>query len=108
MATAAPEDRTTLLDELSARIDQLERDARLLSISELCRRVDAVRNIAGAARLVPLAPLAGGLRDGLARDGRGASVATWTAAMRDSMRHDAQDEKTASLFLASVGMRLAG
>ena len=108
MATAAPEDRTSLIDELGARIDQLDRDARLLSIAELCRRTDAIRNIAAAARLLPLARLAGALRDALAQEGRGASVATWTAAMRESIGHDAQDEATASLFLASVGMRLAG
>lgn len=108
MATAAPEDRTSLIDELGARIDQLDRDARLLSIAELCRRADAVRNIALAARLVPLARLAAGLRDGLAREGRGTSVAAWTATMRDSIGQDAQDEATASLFLASVSVRLAG
>ncbi|WP_156680185.1 hypothetical protein [Sphingomonas profundi] len=108
MAIAAAEDRLTLIDELRARIDQLDRDARLLSIGELCRRVDAVRNIAGAARLLPLARLAGGLRDALAREGRGASVRTWTDVMREAIGHDAQDEATATAFLTAVAARLAG
>ncbi len=108
MATAARDDYTTMADELRARIDQLDRDARLLSIGELCRRVDAVRNIAATSRLVPLARLAAGLTDALAVDGRGVSVRTWTATMREALAHDAQDEATAGLFLASVGVRLAG
>lgn len=108
MATAAPQTATTLIDELRARIDQLDRDARLLSIGELCRRVDTVRNIAAAAGMLPLARLAAALRDALAREGRGARVHSWTEAMRDSIGHDSQDEATAALLLASVGVRLAG
>jgi hypothetical protein len=108
MATAAPIHDASLTDELNARIDQLDRDARLLSIGELCRRVDAVRNIAAAARLLPLARLAAALRDTLARDGRGTQVAAWTTAMRESIGQDAQDEATAATWVAAVGSRLAG
>lgn len=108
MATAAPDDGMTMKQELRARIDQLDRDARLLSVGELGRRVDAVRNIATATRLLPLARLAGALGDALAREGRAAVVRNWTDAMRESISHDAQDEATAGLFLASVSVRLAG
>lgn len=108
MATAAPNPALTITDELRARIDQLDRDHRLLSVGELCRRVDAVRNIAEAGRLLPLARLAAGLGEELARQGRGATVRAFTDAMRESIGHDVQDEATARLFLASVGVRLAG
>ncbi|TVV75638.1 hypothetical protein [Sphingomonas solaris] len=108
MATAAPAESMTIAAELQARIDQLARDSRMLSVGELCRRVDAVRNIAAARRLLPLARLAGSLRDALAEGGRGTPMTPWIEAMRESLGHDAQDEATARAFVASVGVRLAG
>ena len=108
MATAAADDRTTIIAELRWRVDRVDREARGLSIRELCHRVAAIGIIAQSVGLVPLARLAGSLAEALARDGRGAAVRTWTDAMRESIGHDAQDEMTARLFLASVGARLAG
>lgn len=108
MATAAITDPLTLHAELAARIEQIAREARRLPLAELCRRVDAVRNLAVARRLLPLARLAGGLRDALAEGGRGTATAPWLDAMRESLRADAQDEATARAFVASVGIRLAG
>ena len=52
--------------EICARIDQLDRDFRLLSIGELGRRADAIRQL------------------------------------------DAHDDAWANLYLAAVGVRLAG
>ena len=108
MASAAPDDRLTTIAELRGRIDRIDREARTLSIREQCRRIAAIGNIARASGLLPLARLAASLAEALARDGRGATVRMWTEAMRESIAHDAQDEATAGLFLASVGVRLAG
>lgn len=108
MATAALEDRIIIIAELRGRVDRIEREARALSARELCHRVAAIGIIARSVGLLPLARLAGSLAEALTRDGRPASIRTWTDAMRESIGHDAQDEATAGLFLASVGMRLAG
>lgn len=108
MALAAADDRVTIIAELRGRVDRIDREARALSIRELCHRVAAIGIIARSVGLLPLARLAGSLAEALARDGRAASVRTWTEAMRESIGHDAQDEATAGLFLASVGVRVAG
>ena len=108
MATAAPDDNMTMIAELRGRIDRIDREARTTSVRELCQRVAAIGNIARASGMLPLARLAGSLAEALLRDGRAASVRTWTEAMRESIGHDAQDEATARIFLASVGVRLAG
>lgn len=94
--------------ELCARIDQLERDFRLLSLGELGRRADAVRHIAFANGLSPVAGLASGLCEALASGGRGATIHPYIEGMRDAVCSDRQDAATANSFLAAVSVRLAG
>lgn len=94
-------------EELAQRIAQLDRDFRLLSVGELCRRADAIRQIARAHGREPLARLAGGLGAALAREGRGAAFRPWLDGMRDVLLLDAGDEETARAVLAAVSVRLA-
>ena len=94
--------------EICARIDQLERDFRLLSIGELGRRADAVRHIAFANGLSPVAGLASGLCEALAAGGRGATIHPYIEGMRDAVCSDRQDAASANSFLAAVSVRLAG
>ena len=94
--------------EIGARIDQLERDFRLLSIGELARRADAVRHLAHTNDLMPVARLAGGLAEAIARGGRGATIRPFIDGMRDAVRGERQDDDSASSYLAAVGVRLAG
>jgi hypothetical protein len=107
MATASATDRMTIIAELRARVDRIEREARALSVRELSHRVAVIGIIARSVGLLPLTRLADSLAEALARDGRAACVRNWTDAMRESISHDVQDETTARLFLASVGVRLA-
>jgi len=100
-------DPEAIQDELRARIGQLDRDFRLLSIGEICRRADSVRHIARTHGYEPLARLAGGLRDAIARDGRGVAIAVWMEAMRDAIALRTHDEATARAVLAAVSVRLA-
>lgn len=95
-------------EELAARIAQLDRDFKLLSIGELCRRADLIRQIARAERLEAVCRLAAGLGDALARGGRTAPVRPWLDALREALASDAQDESAARAFMAAVGVRLAG
>ena len=97
-----------LRDELLARIDQLQRDFRLLSVGELCRRADMIRHMSDAARMEVVRRLAVALRESIAAGGRGASVLPYFEGMREAIMLPVQDEAMARAFLASVSVRLAG
>jgi len=94
--------------ELSARIQQLDRDFRLLSIGELGRRVDAIRHLARANGYEPASRLAGGLGDALARDGRAAMIRPYLDGMREAIVCDPADHTAGDAILASVNVRLVG
>lgn len=94
--------------EICARIDQLDRDFRLLSIGELGRRADAIRQIAYANGFNPVGGLAAGLAEALAQGGRGATARPFLDGMREAACGDRQDDASANLYLAAVGVRLAG
>jgi hypothetical protein len=94
-------------NELTARIRQLDRDFRLLSIGELGRRVDAIRQIARGHGLEPASRLAGGLADALARNGRAAMIQPYIDGMHDAIGCDPADRNAGDALLASVSVRLA-
>jgi uncharacterized small protein (DUF1192 family) len=94
--------------ELSARIAQLDRDFRLLSIGELGRRIDAIRHIARINGYEPACRLAGGMADALARDGRAAMVRPYLDGMRDAIACDPGNTQAGDALLASVSVRLVG
>lgn len=98
----------SIRDGLCARIAQLDRDFRSLSIGELGRRVDAIRQIARANGLEPVSRLAAGLGDMLARGGRGPSVRPYLDGLRDAVDCAQQDEATARVYMAAVNLRLVG
>jgi hypothetical protein len=94
--------------ELFARISQIERDFRLLSISEIGRRTDAIRQIARAHGFGPASHLAGSLGEALARDGRAAMIRPYLDGMREAVSCDPADAHAGDAILASVSVRLAG
>ena len=94
--------------ELFARIGQIERDFRLLSIGEIGRRTDAIRQMARAHGFGPTSRLAGGLADALARDGRAAMIRPYLDGMREAIGCDPADSLAGDAILASVSVRLAG
>jgi hypothetical protein len=109
MATAYRADRgLDIRTELRARIDQIDRDFRLLSIGELGRRVDAVRRMAVGKGLRAAARLAGSMSDALARDGRAAMIHPYVEGLREAIACDPDDERAGDAILASVSVRLVG
>lgn len=111
MATACrieADETDSVRSELTARIRQLDRDFRLLSIGELGRRVDAIRHIAFANGLEPASRLAGGLGDAIARDGRAAMIRPYLDGMREAIVCDPADRAAGDAILASVSVRLQG
>src|ERR1044072_4811780 len=103
MATAhGVEDGTNnpLRGELSARIVQLHPVFRLLSVGEIARRADAIRQLAQRHAFGPASRLAGGLADALARDGRAAIVRPYLDGMRDAIACDPNDTAAGDALLA--------
>ena len=94
--------------ELRARIDQIDRDFRLLSVGELGRRIDAIRRMALDKGLRAAARLAGGMSDAVARDGRAAMIHPYVEGLREAIDCDPQDETTGDAILASVNVKLVG
>ena len=94
--------------EIRARIDQLDRDFRLLSVGELGRRADAIRQLAYGSGLAAVGGLAAGLSEALAKGGRAVTVRPFLDGMRDAVGIDRHDEASASHYLAAVGVRLPG
>jgi hypothetical protein len=92
--------------ELAARVAQLERDFRLLSVGELGRRADAIRHLASSHGYRPTSRLAGGLADAIARDGRAAMVRPYLDGMRDAIACDPADAVAGDALLAAVSVRL--
>lgn len=109
MATAYRADRgLDIRTELRARIDQIDRDFRLLSLGELGRRIDAVRRMAVERGLRAAARLAGGMSDAVARDGRAAMIHPYVEGLREAIDCDPDDEHAGDAILASVSVRLVG
>ncbi|MDB5682410.1 MAG: hypothetical protein JWM38_827 [Sphingomonas bacterium] len=80
----------------------------MLSLGELGRRADSIRQLAYSNGLAPVGGLAAGLGEALARGGRGAMIRPYIDGMRDAVRCDRQDDASANSYLAAVGVRFAG
>ena len=109
MATAYRVDETggdPARAELAARVDQLDRDFRLLSVGELGRRADAIRHLARRHGYEPASRLAGGLGDALARDGRAAMIRPYIEGIREAIGCDPSDRAAGDALLASISVRL--
>lgn len=102
---------TTRLDpiraEIGARIVRLEQQHARLSIREIARRTDALRELGRRHGLVALCQIATSLNDALARDGRAAILPAYLQTMLDAVYCDSQGADSVDLFLASVSVRLA-
>ena len=101
-------DSDPIREELAARIDQLDRDFRLLSIGELGRRADAIRHLARRHGYEPASRLAGGLGDALARDGRAAMTRHYIEGIREAIGYDSSNPAAGDALLASISVRLVG
>jgi hypothetical protein len=109
MATAPVlfHDNPAIRDELLARVDQVARDWRLLSVGELGRRIDAIRSIGRANGMTAVQRIAGGLADRLAADGRGVAAGFYLEGLRAVIAADPFDRRAGDAFLAAAGTRIA-
>lgn len=93
--------------KISADLKLLARNLPRISLGELARRTEQLREQGMRHGLCPFASLAGGLSEALARDGHGAIVPAYLQTMRDSLFCESQDKETGDLFLAAISVRFA-
>ena len=93
--------------DICAHIERLNRDFRRMSLNEIGRRADILRNLGQTHGFESVRHVAGGLADAIARDGRGAIIPAYLQSLLEAVFCDSQDARTNELFLATVGVRLA-
>lgn len=95
--------------ELCDRLDALRAMSGRGSADDFVRRVDAMRSLAAAYGLMPVARLAEALERAVAkspRDLRHCPVALYLARLQDAIGCERMDERAAEALLASVSVRL--
>jgi hypothetical protein len=90
------------------RLDQIECELPHITIARLACEIDEVRRMATAHGMVPLAELAHGLEDSLARSPVAAMAQPFLDTMRDAVGCQKLDYGTAQTYLAAVNQRLYG
>lgn len=101
--------RSAARAELCGLIDRIEQVMpRGLPATELCALGDAARRLARIAEMEAVSRLASAFCQAIAQGGRAAAIRPYLEGMRAALDCDAQDEKTANLFLAAASLRLAG
>lgn len=93
--------------DICKRVDELSRDYQRLSVSEIVRRADMLRQLGWQHGLEAVRRLAGGLTDAVSRDGRAAIIPTYLQSLRDAALCDSRDARTSELLMAAVSVRLA-
>lgn len=93
--------------DICKRVDDLGRDYRRLSITEIVARADALRHLGWTHGLEPVRRLAGGLTDAVSRDGRAAIIPAYLQSLRDAALYDSHDPHMSELLMAAVSVRLA-
>lgn len=88
--------------ELCARVAQLDRDFRLLSVGELCRRVEAIRLIADAHGLGDAGRVAADLRLALENGGRNPAIRPHLDRMCDAIGCERPEPTMAYRYLSST------
>jgi hypothetical protein len=102
------EARLAVRAELCGRIDRLARELPHIKPCQFAAAVDDIRRIARDNDLRPLAELARGLENAIARSGGAIMALPFLEAMGDAVGCDSIDPAVAQSYLASVGLRLHG
>ena len=93
--------------ELSDRLDQLRRHADRSAAAEFGRSLEAMRLLARAYGLAPVARLAEALQRAAAEDRPGCCpIALYLERMRDAIGCERLDDEASQAMLASVTVRL--
>ncbi len=91
---------------LVRKIEALSSAAQSGRIGETAGQVDAIRQIARAHGLTPLANVAHGLETALARSGVGTLIDGWILALSDALDCEPLDARASEALLASISLRM--
>jgi hypothetical protein len=94
--------------ELADRIDRIATALPHMTTASLAFAIDDIRRAASSHDLRPLAALARGLENAIAESSGATMILPYLEAMSDAVACDSIDPAVASIFLASVGLRIHG
>ena len=92
--------------DLCDRLDALQKAAQRLTVRELMQQIGAIRTLALAYGLVPVAAVADALSRAIAAEPRGCPAGLYFDRLRDAIGCERLDEAAGQAMLASVSIRL--
>jgi len=92
--------------DLCDRLDSLQRAAGSIAVRDLMQRIGAIRTMALAYGLVPVARLADAFERAIATEPRGCPAGLYFDRLRDAIGCERLDEAASQAMLASVSVRL--
>jgi hypothetical protein len=92
--------------DLCDRLDSLQRAAGRIAIRDLKQRLGAIRTLALAYGLLPVACLAEAFERAIAAEPRGCPAGLYFDRLRDAVGCERLDEAASQAMLASVSIRL--
>ena len=92
--------------DLCDRLDALQKVARRLSVRELMQQIGAIRTLALAYGLLPVAAVADALSRAIAAEPRGCPAGLYFDRLRDAIGCERLDAAAEQAMLASVSIRL--
>jgi hypothetical protein len=91
--------------DLCDRLDALQKAAQRLTVRELMQQIGAMRTLALAYGLVPVAAVADALSRAIAAEPRGCPAGLYFDRLRDAIGCERLDEAAGQAMLASVSIR---
>ena len=92
--------------DLCDRLDALQKAAARLTLREFMSQVGAIRTLALAYGLLPVAAVADALSRAIAAEPRGCPAGLYFDRLRDAVGCTSLDEATSQALLASVNIRM--
>ena len=91
--------------DLCDRLDTLQKAAQRLTVRELMQQIGAIRTLALAYGLLPVAAVADALSRAIAAEPRGCPAGLYFDRLRDAIGCERLDEAAGQAMLASVSIR---
>ncbi len=92
--------------DLCERLEALQKVARRLTVREMMQQLGAIRTLALAYGLAPVAAVADALSRAIAAEPRGCPAGLYFDRLRDAIGCERLDEAAEQAMLASVSIRL--
>lgn len=108
MARTWTEASIDVINDLAARIDELDRRAYRMMPGDMASELEQVRRIAARHGMIPAVTVVHALDSMLARGDYRSMVHDWLSILRDAVGCGANDDRTVETFAAACSVRLNG